>query len=70
MTPATANTDGHAPIFFANGCDPPNAATYSPLNATAAPVPACRRHCTAAAAPAAASTTPPTSRRPLHRATP
>jgi len=26
-TVVTAITDGHAPIFFANGCDSPNAAT-------------------------------------------
>ncbi len=26
VTAATATTDGHAPAFFASGCDPPIAA--------------------------------------------
>ncbi|AOP45068.1 hypothetical protein SL103_01365 [Streptomyces lydicus] len=68
--PATANTEGQAPIFFASGCDPANAATYTPLNAAAVFVPAFFCHPLAATAPAAASAAPPNGRFLVQRATP
>jgi len=61
----TVKTAGQAPIFLANGCEAPNAATYVAASVPVVPGPVDRSHSRPHITPPAARTMPPSGRRPV-----